>query len=403
MVQRDIYMRHIIRWKNKPVIKVITGVRRCGKSYLMRMTVETLRREGIADEAFIYLNLELFDNQHLLVAKELYDHIKSNTPKTGKVYVFIDEVQNCVGWEKVTASLLAEERFDIYLTGSNASMLSGDLATNIAGRYIEIKVYPLSFSEYIDFSEQLTDREMVKDDLFNEYLRYGGFPGLFTVIDDDEAKRQYLSSLRDTVVLRDTIARHDVRDVDLLERVMAYSFDNIAQTFSSATVVKYLKSMNISPSPPTVASYLNALIDAMILGKASRYDIKGKKIMQRMEKYFVCDLGIRHTEIGYRDNDIGQILENVVFNELLIRGYEVFVGKEGSREVDFIAMKAEERIYIQVTYLLATDEVIDREYRTLLAVRDAYPKLVLSMDRVPIGSREGVKHQYLPDFLLNGR
>ncbi len=403
MVQRDIYMRHIIRWKNKPVIKVITGVRRCGKSYLMRMTVETLRREGIADEAFIYLNLELFDNQHLLVAKELYDHIKSNTPKTGKVYVFIDEVQNCVGWEKVTASLLAEERFDIYLTGSNASMLSGDLATNIAGRYIEIKVYPLSFSEYIDFSEQLTDREMVKDDLFNEYLRYGGFPGLFTVIDDDEAKRQYLSSLRDTVVLRDTIARHDVRDVDLLERVMAYSFDNIAQTFSSATVVKYLKSMNISPSPPTVASYLNALIDAMILGKASRYDIKGKKIMQRMEKYFVCDLGIRHTEIGYRDNDIGQILENVVFNELLIRGYEVFVGKEGSREVDFIAMKAEERIYIQVTYLLATEEVIDREYRTLLAVGDAYPKLVLSMDRVPIGPREGVRHQYLPDFLLNGR
>jgi len=402
MVRRDSYMRHIKKWMNKPVIKVITGVRRCGKSYLMRMTMDSLRSEGITEETILFINLELFDNHHLHIAKELHDYIKTNTPKTGKVYVFIDEIQNCMGWERVTASLLAEERFDIYLTGSNASMLSSDLATNIAGRYIEIKVYPLSFSEYVDFSKQLTRRDISKDILFNEYLRYGGFPGLFTVIDDDEAKRQYLSSLRDTVVLRDTIQRHDVRDVDLLERVMAYSFDNIGQTFSSATVVNYLKSIKISPSSPTVASYLNALADAMVLEKASRYDIKGKKIMQRMEKYFVCDLGIRHSEIGYRDNDIGQILENVVFNELLIRGYEVFVGKEGNREVDFIAMKGDERIYIQVTYLLATSEVVEREYHTLLAVGDAYPKLVLSMDRVPIGPRDGIRHQYIPDFLLNG-
>jgi len=401
MVQRDRYMRHIVRWKNKPVIKVITGVRRCGKSYLLRMIIDSIRKEGIDDESIIYLNLELFNNQHLHVATELYRHIKEIIPAKGKVYVFIDEVQNCVEWEKVIASLLAEERFDIYLTGSNASMLAGNLATNIAGRYIEIRVFPLSFSEYIEFNDQLTDRNMVKEDMFNEYLRYGGFPGLFTVIDDDEAKRQYLSSLRDTIVLRDTVQRHDVRDVDLLERVMSYSFDNIGQTFSSATVVNYLKSINISPSSPTIASYLNSLADAMILNKVSRYDIKGKKIMQRMEKYFICDLGIRHTEIGFRDNDIGQILENVVFNELLIRGYEVFVGKEGDKEVDFIAMKGDERIYIQVTYLLASEEVIEREYRSLFAVGDSYPKLVLSMDRIPIGPRKGVKHQYIPDFLLN--
>jgi hypothetical protein len=363
--------------------------------------MDTLRSKGVAEESIIFLNLELFDNQHLFIASELYKQIKSNTSEMDKAYIFIDEVQRCNGWEKVVASLLAEERYDVYVTGSNASMLSGDLATNIAGRYIEIKVYPLSFSEYIYFSEQLTDRPIDKERLFNEYLRYGGFPGLFTVIDDDEAKRQYLSSLRDTVVLRDTVQRHDVRDVDLLERVMAYSFDNIGQTFSSNTVVNYLKSMRLTPSPPTVASYLNALTDAMILEKASRYDIKGKKIMQRMEKYFVCDLGLRHTEIGYRDSDIGQILENIVFNELLIRGYEVFVGKEGNREVDFIASKGNERIYIQVTYLLTTDEVVEREYRSLLAVGDAYPKMVLSMDRVPMDSRDGIHHRYIPDFLLD--
>lgn len=333
---------------------------------------------------------------------ELHAYIKKHTCSTGKMYVFIDEVQKCRGWESVVASLLAEENYDLYLTGSNASMLSGDLATNIAGRYIEIKVYPLCFSEYIEFNNQLIDRESNQEQLFYEYLRYGGFPGLFTVIDDEEAKGQYLSSLRDTVILRDTVQRHDVRDVDLLERVMAYSFDNIGQIFSQTSVLNYLKSIKVGASAPTISTYLSALVDSMIIERLQRYDIKGKKIMQRMDKYYVSDLGIRHIEIGYRDNDIGQLLENVVFNELLIRGYNVYVGKEGEREIDFIANKGENRIYIQVAYLLATPDVINREYRSLLAVKDAYPKIVLSMDKLPQGSRDGVKHQYLLDFLLNG-
>lgn len=401
MVLREIYLNKIKKWIDKPMIKVITGVRRCGKSYLIRMTIDALKEKGIKDEAIIFLNLELFENRDMHDADTLYKHIKKTAPVTGKTYVFIDEVQKCVGWEQIAASLLAESRFDIYLTGSNSSMLSGDLATNIAGRYIEIRVYPLSFSEYIDFNKQLLDRAVTKDEMFYEYLRYGGFPGLFTVANDDEAKRQYLSSLRDTVVLRDTVQRHDVRDVDLLERVLAYSFDNIGQTFSSVSVVKYLKSMGFSPSPPTVASYLNALKDSMILENAPRYDIKGKKLMQRMEKHFICDLGIRYSEIGYRNDDISQMLENVVYNELLIRGYEVYVGKEGSREVDFIAIKGDERIYFQVAYLLATPEVIEREYRTLLAVGDAYPKKVLSMDKIPIGPMDGIIHENIIDFLQN--
>lgn len=406
MIQRNIYMKKIEKWIDKPVIKVITGIRRCGKSSLMRMTIDELHKKGIEKDHILFLNLELFDLKYLHVDVELHAYIKKHTSSTGKMYVFIDEVQKCKGWESVVASLLAEENYDLYLTGSNASMLSGDLATNIAGRYIEIKVYPLCFSEYIDFNNQLISAESSvetnRERLFYDYLRYGGFPGLFTVIGDEEAKVQYLSGLRDTVVLRDTVQRHDVRDVDLLERVMAYSFDNIGQIFSSTSVLNYLKSIKVGASAPTISAYLSALADSMIIERLQRYDIKGKKIMQRMDKYYVSDLGIRHIEIGYRDNDIGQLLENVVFNELLVRGYDVYVGKEGEREIDFIANKGQNRIYIQVAYLLATPDVINREYRSLLAVKDAYPKIVLSMDKLPQGPREGVKHQYLLDFLLNG-
>jgi len=400
MVIRKMYIDQLEKWIGKPMIKVITGIRRSGKSFIMKMTADLLRETGVPEEKIIFLNLELYENQRLHDADELYSHIKNKTKESTFSYIFIDEIQKCVGWERVAASLLAEENYDVYLSGSNASMLSGDLATNIAGRYIEIRVYPLSFREYVEFYSQLRGGKKTMEGLFNEYMKYGGFPGLFTVNEDDEAKRQYLNSLRDTVILRDTVQRHDIRDVDLLARVLSYVMDNIGQSFSPAGVVKYLKSTNLFPSLPTVSSYLDALTDAMIVESARRYDIKGKKIMQRISKYFVCDLGIRHSEIGYRENDISQMLENIVYNELLTRGYEVFVGKEDNLEVDFVASKGEERIYIQVTYLLATNDVFHREYRSLLEIRDAYPKMVLSMDKVPIGSKDGIKHMNIIDFLL---
>ncbi len=400
MVKRYRYIQQFEKWIDKPMIKVITGIRRCGKSYLMKMIIELLRERNILDESICYLNLELFENSHLKDANALYEHIKKNTSDEGKSYVLIDEVQNCDGWERVVASLLAEERYDIYLTGSNATMLSGDLATHIAGRYIEIKAFPLSFNEFKVFNKEYHNTKKSIEDMFNDYLKYGGFPGLFTVVDDDEAKRQYLSGVRNTVILRDTVQRYDIRDVDLLQRVMNYVFDNVGQVFSANSVTNYLKSLGFKASLVSVNTYLDALTDAMIIEKAKRYDIKGRKIMQRMEKYYISDLGIRYSEIGYRNNDIGQLLENVVYNELLVRGYQVFVGKEGEKEVDFVATKGDERIYIQVTYLLATPEVVEREYGSLLSIKDAYPKLVLSMDRMTIGIRDGVVHQYLPDFLL---
>lgn len=400
MIIRHLYLDKVANWIDKPVIKVITGVRRSGKSYLMKMVQALLLSKGISEEQIVYINFELLEYDNLLSYTELYKYIRNQTSSIeGISYIFIDEIQNCDGWERSIASLLAESGYDLYITGSNASMLSGDLATNIAGRYIEIEVYPLNFSEYKLFTRSFDDTEKQDEVLFNEYLKYGGFPGLSNAVDNDEAKKQYLTGIKNTVVLRDVIQRHHVREAILLERVLLYIFDNVGQIFSAKKVSDYLKNIGMKASIDAVASYLRALEDAKIIYAAPRYDIKGKKIMQRMDKYFICDLGLRYSEIGYRDNDIGQILENVVYMELRSRGYKVYVGKEGDREVDFIAEKGDERHYYQVAYYLATQEVKEREFGSLLAINDSYPKTVLTMDRLPIGSIKGVKHEYLIDFL----
>jgi predicted AAA+ superfamily ATPase len=400
MIKRDLYLGKLIKWIDQPVIKIISGVRRSGKSFLLKMLQDELHERGVEDHRIVYVNFELLENDHLRTYDKLHDYIVSKKEKDSEVlYVFIDEVQNCDGWERAVASLLAIGGFDLFLTGSNANMLSGDLATHIAGRYIEVEVFPLTFSEFKMFSNYRGEQRKSDESLFNEYLRYGGFPGLNTVIDDDEAKRQYLKGIRNSVILKDTIQRHQIRDVAVLERVLLYIFDNVGQIFSAKRVVDYLKNIGIKASVESVTAYIQALEDSMIIHAAPRYDIKGKRILQRLDKYFLCDLGLRYADIGYRDNDISQLLENIVYMELLSRGYTVYVGIEGDREVDFIAELKDSRLYIQVTYLLATDEVINREYGALKSIRDSYPKMVLSMDRMPIGVKDGIQHQYLIDFL----
>lgn len=404
MVIRELYLNKLLSWLDKPVIKVLTGVRRCGKSYLMKMVQNYLMEQGIESFRIIYINFELLSFHGLRDYEKLneYVHEQSNTIE-GKVYLFIDEIQNCVGWELATASLLAEGKYDIYISGSNASMLSGDLATNIAGRYIEIQVYPLNFREYCLFAKELHWDEKSKVAYLNDYIRYGGFPGLSNTISDDEAKRQYLNGIRNTVVLRDVIQRHHIRDATLLECVLLYVFDNIGQIFSAKRVADYLKNLGYSASVDAVTAYIAALIDAKIIYAAPRYDIKGRKIMQRMDKYYICDLGLRYSELGYRDNDIAQVLENLVYTELLTRGYKIHVGKEGEKEVDFIVEKGDDRHYYQVCYYLATEEVRKREYDALLAINDAYPKTVLSMDQLPMAVVQGVRHRNIVDFLLDER
>jgi len=401
MIIRQNYLSKVLKWAEQPIIKVLTGVRRSGKSYLMKMVQNTLLERGIEQSKIIYINFELLAffsirNFHKL---DQYIHELTNSNK-GLSYIFIDEIQNCEGWELAVASLLAEERFDIYISGSNASMLTGDLATNIAGRYIEIQVYPLSFSEYCLFADELKWPKMAIDERFNQFIKYGGFPGLANVIAEDEARVQYLNGIRNTVVLRDVIQRHNIRDSLLLEHVLLYVLDNIGQIFSAKKVSDYLKNNSRTVSFDAVSSYLKALEDAKIIYAASRYNIKGKIIMSRLDKYYVCDLGLRYAEIGYRDNDIAQVLENIIYTELCYRGYQVFVGKEGEREVDFIADKGDERHYYQVCYYLATEAVREREYNSLLAINDSYPKTVLSMDRLPMGVVEGIRHKNIIDFLL---
>ncbi|OQX93614.1 MAG: hypothetical protein B6I17_02040 [Tenericutes bacterium 4572_104] len=401
MVIRHKYLDKLLRWVDTPVIKVITGVRRSGKSFLMKMLQEELIRHGVDESTIININYELISFHNIRSYKKLDAYIHENTNgKVAKTYVFIDEIQNCDGWEYALASLLAEERYDLYVTGSNASMLSGDLATHIAGRYVEIDVYPLTFSEYTNFVKELERSEKGMSEHFNDYLKFGGFPGLSNTVDRDESKTQYLKGIRDTVILRDVIQRHKIRDSVVLEKVLLYLFDNVGQIFSSKKVADYLGNIGYKASVDSITTYIKILEDAKIIYSAPRYDIKGKKIMQRLDKHYLVDLGLRYADLGDRTNDIAQILENVVFMELISRGYKVYVGKEGDREVDFIAEKGDERIYYQVCYLLATVEVKDREYRSLLAIKDAYPKVVLSMDTIHMGTNNGIKHMNILDFLF---
>lgn len=367
----------------------------------MQMVADHLYKKGVKETSVITINFELMKYHKLRNYEELNRYIHEKTASdTEKTYVFIDEIQYCKKWEYVVASLLAGGSYDIYVTVSNASTLSGDLATNIAGRYIEIEVFPLNFAEFCDFAEQLHWPKLSTIQRFNDYLRYGGFPGISNAIDTDEAKLQYLKGIRDTIVLRDAIQRHNIRDKLLLDKIFIYALDNIGQIFSAKTVADYLKNIGDKASADSVSTYISALEDAKIIRSAAKFDIKGKRIMQRMDKHYICDLGLRYVHVGYRDNDISQMLENVVYMDLLTRGYKVFVGKENEYEIDFIAEKGDEKQYYQVCYLLATEDVKNREFRSLLSVKDAYPKTVLSMYLLPIGTVDGVRHKNIIDFLL---
>jgi len=395
-------MEKLIKWIDKDVIKIISGVRRSGKSHLLMLLAEELKSRGVNDNRIIYINFELIEFDNLRDYVSLNGYIGAIEKKEkGKIYILIDEVQNCNGWERAAASFLASIDCDIYLTGSNAELLSGELTTYLAGRYVELHVYPLGFREYLQFNDIDISSAGEKEKGFGEYLKFGGFPGLHMLPDDDETKRQYLDGITDSVVLKDVIQRNQIREAELLERVLLYLMDNVGQIFSAKNIVDYLKNIGAKTSVDSVYSYISALENALIIYAAKRFDIKGKRILQRMEKYFLCDTGIRYTKIGYRDNDVSQLLENVVYMHLKVSGYDVYVGKEGEREIDFIAEKANERIYIQVSYLLATNEVVEREYKPLQMIKDSYPKLVLSMDRFPIGQRDGIKWMNLIDFLLD--
>jgi len=390
MIKREKYLEEIRKVMGKQVIKVLLGMRRVGKSTLLLQIQEELLNQGVEKDQIISLNFEWLEFENLKDYKALYEYIESKKVKGKKAYVFLDEVQEVDGFEKLVNSLNSKGDTEVFITGSNSKLLSGELATYLTGRFYTIEVLPLSYKE-------VSEGFLKNEDVFLEYLRTGGMPGKFQ-FDEERTAKNYLLDMYQSILLRDIVKRYNVRDVDLLQRFMAYLIDNIGQIFSAVTITNYLKSEGRKLSKETIYNYIEAAKSTYLVHGIPRYNIKGKELMKTNEKYFINDLGIRNL---YFDNekDIGQALENVVYLELRRRGYEIYVGKFDDKEVDFIAINGNTTKYIQVTYLLAEESTIEREFSVLEAIDDNFPKMVISMDKVN-RSRNGIVHKNIIDFLF---
>lgn len=405
IIPRDLYLKRITPYIDKPLVKVISGTRRCGKSTILKLLRRHLLEQGVAPDQIIYINKESLQFEEVRSYRDLYTCFESAEallPKERKRYLFVDEVQEIEGWERTVASLLAEGRADIYITGSNARLLSSELATLLAGRYVEISVYPLTFAEFVSFQKSIAPDTASIRDLFPLYLRFGGFPGLHSLPLHDQVVFPYLDSLFDSILLKDVVQRYNLREPAQLERIVRFLFDNCGNVTTAKRISDYLKSQRSPLSVTRVQNYLSYLEHAFLLYRVPRFDLKGLRFLELYDKYYVGDIGLRHGLIGYRDSDIGGLLENVVYLELLTRGYAVSIGKLGDREVDFIAQREKEQLYIQVTYLLADETTRLREFSVLQLIEDSYPKLVLSMDSIYPEDTQGIRWMNLLDWLMEG-
>lgn len=399
MIFRPTYIDAIIPFIDKPQIKIITGIRRSGKSVVLRLLHEELLQRGIKEAQIITLNFESFATIELTKAQRLYEFVKEKIESNQRYYLLLDEIQEVEDWEKAVNSFMVDFNVDIYLTGSNSHLLSSELATYLAGRYVEIPVFTLSYREFLDFRKHYF-KDKNRANPFVNYLRFGGFPVIHTADYSEETAYKVVYDIYSSVILRDTVQRYKIRDIELLERVIKYAFDNIGNTFSGKNVADFFKSQQRKVDVNTVYNYLNALEGAFILYRVPRYDIKGREILKTQEKFYVGDVSIIYALMGYRDRMISGILENIVFLELKRRGYNVYVGKSDSNEIDFVAEKRNEKIYIQVAYKLENEQTVNREFGNLLTVDDQYPKYVVTMDEFWKDNIEGVKHLHITDFLL---
>ena len=400
MQKRDLYLQRIIPFIDKPFIKVITGLRRSGKSALLELIKEEILTKGINENNIIYLNFESLSNKTYTDVLSLYTYVKTQLVTNEKYYLFFDEIQEVNEWEKAVNSFLVDFNVDIYITGSNSHLLSSELATYITGRYVEFQIQTLNFNEYLEFSEVIfPEKHSNLKESFNSYLRLGGFPVIHTGAYSPESAYKIVYDIYSSAVLRDTIQRFQIRNVELLERVILFVFDNIGNSFSAKNIADYFKSQLRKVDANTIYNYLNALESAFIINRVQRYDIKGKEILKTQEKYFLGDVSLMYAMMGYRDRYISGILENIVLLDLKSKGYKVFVGKFGTKEIDFIAEKGNAKLYIQVCYLLAEQSTVDREFGVLKEIRDQYPKYVISMDPIWQDNIDGIKHYHIADFL----
>lgn len=402
MIQRELYLQQIRPFIGKPLVKVLTGIRRCGKSSLLMMVRDELEQSGVASENIIYINFENMDFADLDSAAELHNYVQERLTGEGRYYILLDEIQEVKQWEKAVNSLISNTNTDVYITGSNSRLLSSELATYIAGRYVEIKISTLSFKEYLLFKEVRTGKKPANlREEIRSYIRLGGFPAVHIGDYEEDVAYRIVNDIYSSALLRDTIQRHSIRHIELLERVVKFVFDNIGNAFSAKNVADYFKSQQRKVDLNTVYNYLSALESAFIVKKIPRYDIKGKEILQTNEKYYIGDQSLAYAVMGYKDRLISGVLENIVMLELERRGYRVCVGKLDAREVDFIAERKNEKVYIQVSYTPAvSQETLDREFAPLLAIKDHYPKYVVTMDDFWNDNVEGVKHKHLAEFLL---
>lgn len=402
-IERNSILSKLLPFIDKPVIKVLTGILRCGKSTLLKQIVGLLENRHVAWDQIIHVNMELMEFNHLKNYEDLYAYIKnkqSQSNSNGNFYVLIDEIQEVEGWEKAINSLLAEQVCDLYITGSNAKLLSSELATLLSGRYVEFKMYPLVFSEFLEFRKQKNEQIHIQEE-FELFLKFGGFPGVHHMELEDSVIRQYLQSIYNSILLKDVIVRNTIRDAAMLDNIGKYLIGNSGKITSAKGISDYLKSQKRNVSVDTVLNYIRFSCDATLFEKVGRYDIKGKRILETYEKYYMSDIGLRFATLGYTPQAISAQLENIVYLELVSRGFTVSIGKIDDLEIDFIASKGNEKLYFQVCTQLTDSKVIDREYRSLEKVPDNFPKYVLSLDKGFETTSSGIQWMNVLDFLMD--
>ena len=400
MIDRPFYVDKIMAYADTPFVKILTGVRRCGKSTILKMIMERLKSErGIPEEHIIncrYDSMEFED----MTAKQMYAQLKGRLCPNGKTYLFLDEVQEVQGWERVVNSLASDFDVDIYITGSNSRMMSSEISTYLTGRYVSFRVFTLSFREYLTFRNKLAAVRDPKDELA-DYVRLGGFPSAHLQPFSQDEIYTIVRDIYNSTIFSDVVKRNQIRKIDQLERVVKYTFNNVGNTFSAKSIADYLKAERRSLDNETVYSYLEKLEKAYLLHRCSRYDLQGKEILKTQEKFYLADVALRYSVLGYHADSVASSLENIVYLELCRRGYTVYVGKTGSGEIDFIAVRQNEKIYVQVTQEIRSEKTKEREYERLLAIHDNYPKYVLTTDNFAGGNYEGIKTMHIADFLLS--
>ncbi|HAE62710.1 MAG: uncharacterized protein PWP10_4567 [Clostridiales bacterium] len=400
MKNRNLYLNQLIQFRDKKLIKVVTGIRRSGKSTLLSLFENHLIASGVDRSHIIRMNFESFEFDGITTYKELQAYINKRILDPNiKHYIILDEVQQVALWERAINSFLVDANVDIYITGSNAYLLSSELSTLLSGRYIEIKMQPLSFKEYLDFIE--SDKEISLQYKFNQYLQYGGLPAIVELLDTPDTIGPFLEGIYNTVLIKDVIERNGVRDAALLESILKFIAANIGCIVSTKKISDYLTSSGRKTTSDTVDNYLKMLEDAFIIYKANRYDLKGKMFLKTLEKYYFVDMGIRNRLTGLRDTDYGHVLENIVYLDLVRRGYEVTIGKIGSLEVDFVASKMNEKSYYQISATIMDEKTRERELRPLQSISDNYPKYILTMDQTIFNDYSGIKVINIIDFLLD--